>query len=130
MRVTERIAAARDLEAGPDKWAFSETELSGFFKFCLTDVWALRIQADYYSEFWADILKALKDEKGPVEIRANVLYHIGKEDESTIKQYMQRWVGLKTGFLAVREADEPDGVPQFVHMTLEGFEIKPLEVAV
>jgi hypothetical protein len=131
MQVTERIVAARDRQAGPERWAFSEHEVSGFFTFCLTDAWASRIQADYYQEFWDELLQALKGEDGPLEIELDIHYNIGKEDEDTIKQYMQRWVDLGSGFLAVRQSDNPsEETPQFVHMTLNGFKLKPLEVSV
>jgi hypothetical protein len=128
--VIETIAAARNPEKGKDAWEFSEVQVSAFWKFALTDAWALRVQSDYYEEFWAEMLAALKEIKGPVQIEVTCQYHVGREAQETIKQYMPRWVGLKTGLIHVKQEDENDEAPQFVHMHMEKFNIEPLRVEV
>jgi hypothetical protein len=130
IELTEKVAAARNPSAGPDRWEFSEISVSGFFTFGLTDVWHLRVQDDYYDSFWAGILDALRDHHDPVEIHVYVDYVYGSETEDTIKQYMREWVHRYPGFLTVREPDEAGSFPSFVHMHYRGFEIKPLEVSV
>lgn len=126
--LTEKILAVRNPEAGEDRWEFSELEVSGFFTFCLTDVWHLRVQADYYDAFWEPVLTDLKNHDKPVEIHVTCEYTYGNESEETLKSYMRAWTEKVPGFMAIREPDESDGVPSFVHMHTTGMEVVPLEI--
>lgn len=128
--VVEVIAAARNPEKDEGAWEFSEVQVSAFWKFALTDAWTLRVQSDYYEEFWAELLTLLKDEKGPVQIEITCQYHVGRESQETIKQYMPRWVALKTGLIHVKQEEDGDEKPQFVHMHMASFKIEPLRVEV
>jgi hypothetical protein len=128
--VVETIAAARNPDKGKDSWEFSEVQVSAFWKFALTDAWTLRVQSDYYEEFWAELLAALKNERGPVQIEVTCKYHVGRESQETIKQYMPRWVELKTGLIHVKQEEEGDEHPQFVHMHMVSFDIAPLRAEV
>ena len=109
------------------RWLFKPVNVSSYFTFAMTEEWPERIYADYYIDFWEPLLRELKSWDKPVTIYVDVAYQIGSETEETIRQYMQEWLELQPGYLAVAQPEKENDLPKFVHLHIKGVEIQALK---
>ncbi len=122
----EELAAAWDEEA--TQWVFRPVSVSSYFTFSMTEEWPDRVYADYYKDFWAPMLEQLKGRTKPATIYLKNKYSIGQEDEATIRQFMEEWLPLQPGYLAVAQPEKEGEQPKFVHFHIQDIEVTDLRV--
>ncbi len=124
----EKVEAMETLLAARvgDEWTFNG-DLSELMQFVFTDDWSNNMYAQYYVDFWQEILDELKTRKGNLaEIDIDVLFEFGLSTEDGVRDYMKEHKGEGPRLLVMHRDDD------HVSMTcayLRSYTIKDMSVS-